>query len=238
MGFEQLPPELRWMIYDYLFQPYPCYTYSGTATHAVPAILQADPHCRRSDFKSYFMNDASEVNITLDGDSHPTALAAWSDSEVDPEIAVIVHFKTLHSLTIEWLHEPPRDEYLDAFEDVLLHMEQQTPNEEELVKLFQLLEYHWCYWQLTRSNKQIDEPVGEYGEFLMLDSDLSGDATSEVQTLLLGLGGQSSSELADHFMKRLSATAPDSALRVFVRECLAGEQMCDEEEWESEEKYT
>ncbi|KAK5726405.1 hypothetical protein LTR17_012731 [Elasticomyces elasticus] len=203
------------------------------------------------------MNDASEVNITLDGNSHPTALAAWarsgicerirhvaalmlnceSDSEVDAQIAVIVHFKTSHSpLNTEWLHEPPRDEYLDAFEDVLLHMEEQTPNEEELVKLFQLLEYHWCHWHLTRSNKQVDEPVGEYSEFLMLDSDPSGDATSEVQTLLLGLGSQSSSELAAHFMKRLGASAPDSALRVFVRECLAGEQVCDEGERESEEE--
>ncbi|KAK5737753.1 hypothetical protein LTR17_006401 [Elasticomyces elasticus] len=195
-GPEQLPTEVRLMIYNHIFEPAPAVVEFGESIRPVPVILQAIPFFRRSDLVTHFLQGATEFTINIDSDLRPGDLAAWVRSgicrrlqhvkalrlrwvtrvESVPLVEVIVHFLTLQRpAKIEWPHPPPYDEYKHFFNNTVMELDRRTPNEEELARLIKPFKFHWFYTNCTESDDEGDDPMAEYGEMLGEDEFESDD---------------------------------------------------------------
>ncbi|KAK3664734.1 hypothetical protein LTR22_004321 [Elasticomyces elasticus] len=195
-GPEQLPIEVRLMIYNYIFEPAPAAVEFGETISPVPVIFQAVSFFRRSDLVAHFLQSATEFTIRIDSDLRSAELAAWVKSgicgrlqhmkvlrlqwvtgfETVPIVEAVVHFLTLlRPAKIEWPHPPPYDDYKSVFQNTVMEMERRTPNEKELAQLIKPFKFHWFYANCTESDDEGDDPMAEYGEMLGEDEFESDD---------------------------------------------------------------
>jgi len=163
---ERLPPELRLMIYDLLFERFPTTLSIRSPVPAVPTILQASPFCRRSDLVPHYLRVGRELKIKMHRTMSAAEVATWvthaicerlrhfkalrlrwkTGLHVRPRVEVVITFRTAERpASIGWVHSLLFQANMRVLEDAVHGLRECTPGTDELALLLRPYGVSWLH---------------------------------------------------------------------------------------------